>query len=195
MSRYITTGNAYPGILSLLWYKPSTGRALSALAQQILLGPSALTPGERETIAAYTSALNECNFCCASHNGAANCHLHTSTTPADYLRPEFLAAQTPRMQALLQLAAQVQRGGRHVTQECITAAKQSGASDDAIHDTVIVAAAFCMYNRYVDGLGTREASPADYAETGVRLATKGYTMPPVWLQWLVRRVLNARYPA
>lgn len=193
MSKYIQTNNNYPGILEMLWYKPSTGSKLTALAHQILLGPSGLTSGERETIAAYTSALNNCEFCCASHNGAVNAHLNKQLKPNEYLTPEFMSTQTKKMQALLAVAAQVQQGGRYVQPETIAVAKQEGASDEDIHDAVLVAAAFCMYNRYVDGLGTRVSDEEDYKETGIRLATKGYKFPPKFLYWLVKRILNKKY--
>jgi uncharacterized peroxidase-related enzyme len=193
MSKYIQTQNNYPGILEMLWFKPATGSKMCALANQLLLGKSGLTSGERETIAAYTSALNECEFCCASHNGAVNCHLSSETKPSDYLSAEFMARQTPKMKALLALAAQVQKGGRHVTKETIDAAKKAGATDEDIHDAVLVCAAFCMYNRYVDGLGTRVSNEEDYKDTGVRLAKKGYKFPPKFLYWMVRRILNKRY--
>jgi uncharacterized peroxidase-related enzyme len=152
-----------------------------------------LTSGERETIAAYTSALTDCGFCCASHNSSANVHLKSETAAEDYLRPEFIDRQTPKMKALLAVVAQVQKGGRQVTQESVDAAKAAGASDEDIHDAVLVCAAFCMYNRYVDGLGTRLSNEADYKETGVRLATIGYKFPPRFMQWVVRWILNKRY--
>jgi hypothetical protein len=97
------------------------------------------------------------------------------------------------MKAMLALAAQVVQGGRHVTPEATAAAKQAGASDEDIHDGILVSAAFCMYNRYVDGLGTRVSNEEDYKDTGVRLATKGYKFPPRFLYWMVRRILNKRY--
>jgi len=190
---HINSGNNYPGILEMLWYKPKTGKRLSALAHQLLLGKSGLTSGERETIAAYTSALNDCDFCCDSHNAAACTHLKTERGRADYLSPEFMSGQSKKMQALLAITAQVQKGGKHVTAAAVEAAKKAGASDEDIHDTVIITAAFCMYNRYVDGLGTRISTEEDYKETGVRLATKGYKFPPRPLYWLVRRILNKKY--
>ncbi|HYG52588.1 MAG TPA: carboxymuconolactone decarboxylase family protein [Flavobacteriales bacterium] len=190
---YIQTNNNYPGILEMLWYKPATGRRLSALAHQLLLGKSGLTPGERETIAAYTSALNDCDFCCDSHNAAACEHLKTERKKADYLSPEFMARQSKKMQALLTIAGQVQKGGKYVQPESIAMARLTGATDEDIHDTVLITAAFCMYNRYVDGLGTRISTQEDYQETGVRLATKGYKFPPRFMYWLVRSILNKRY--
>jgi hypothetical protein len=119
--------------------------------------------------------------------------LKTSRQKADYLSPEFMAGQSKKMQALLAIAAQVQKGGRHVKPETVALAKLAGASDEDIHDAVLVCAAFCMYNRYVDGLGTRVSNEEDYKDTGVRLATKGYKFPPRFLYWLVKRILNKRY--
>ena len=192
---HIQTNNRYPGILELLWYKPSTGQKLSALAHELLLGPSTLSSGERETIAAYTSALNDCEFCCESHNASACAHLGKDRPASVYLTPEFLAEQTPRMKALLEIAALTQKGGRNVKPENVEAARKAGASDDEIHDAVLIAAAFCMYNRYVDGLGTRPpANPADYKEMGKRLSTQGYKFPPRFLYWLVRKILTKKYP-
>jgi uncharacterized peroxidase-related enzyme len=190
---HINTGNNYPGILGLLWYKPNTGKRLSTLAHQLLLGKSGLTSGERETIAAYTSALNECEFCCDSHNAAACTHLNIERKRQDYLTPEFMSSQSKKMQALLALSAQVQKGGRHVTPDTVETARKNGATDEDIHDTVAITAAFCMYNRYVDGLGTKTSTEEDYKETGVRLATKGYKFPPKFLYWMVRKILNKKY--
>ncbi|HNE24583.1 MAG TPA: hypothetical protein PLG78_15530, partial [Leptospiraceae bacterium] len=88
-----------------------------------------------------------------------------------------------------------QKGGRNVKPENVEAARKAGASDDEIHDAVLIAAAFCMYNRYVDGLGTRPpANPADYKEMGKRLSTQGYKFPPRFLYWLVRKILSKKYP-
>ena len=190
---HIQTGNNYPGILGLLWYKPKTGKRLSALAHQLLLGKSGLTSGERETIAGYVSALNECEFCCDSHLAAANCHLNKDLKRDYILTPAFMETQTAKMKALLNIAGKVQKSGRAVMKEDIDNAKNAGASEEDIHDAVIVAAAFCMYNRYVDGLATRTSDPDDYKETGVRLATKGYKFPPRILYWLVKRILNKKY--
>lgn len=192
---FIKTNNTYPGILSLLYYKAPTGKRLSALAHQLLLGKSPLSSGDREKIAAYVSALNNCHFCCDSHASACSAHLGQSITREHVLTDEFMEKQTPKLKALLAIAGKVQKGGKHVEQDDIDKAKSANASDEEIHDTVLVAAAFCMYNRYVDGLGTiplRERE--DYKEMGERMAFKGYKYPPFFLRWLVRRILNKKYP-
>jgi hypothetical protein len=49
------------------------------------------------------------------------------------------------------------------------------ATDGKNRDTVLITAAFCMYNWYVDGLGTRAPDhPAAYDEAGAMLDTRGY---------------------
>jgi hypothetical protein len=69
----------------------------------------------------------------------------------------------------------VQKGGKQVTGEQIERARSQGATDKEIHDTVLIASAFCMYNRYVDGLATWAPTDAEmYRENGKRLADHGY---------------------
>jgi hypothetical protein len=76
------------------------------------------------------------------------------------------------------IAGQVQKGGKQVTAEDVEAARQKGAPDLEIHDTVLIATAFCIYNRYVDGLATwQPQDPAMYSSMGEHLATHGYITP------------------
>jgi uncharacterized peroxidase-related enzyme len=192
---YIEIDNAYPGIMSPAWYKPSTGKALFDLAQRIMRGPSPLTLGERELIAVYVSALNECEFCTDAHAAVCSVHLDQPTRREDVTTPEFVARQTPQMQALLALANQVRLGGRRVSAADADAARAAGASDEAIHDTVLIAAAFCMYNRYVDGLGIAPLAEAEqYRTIGERMARMGYLFPPRPLRWAMRWMLDRMFP-
>lgn len=194
---YIRTDIPQPGIVELLFYKGPTGSALSNLAQTILKGPSPLTSGERELIAAYVSWLNNCEFCHKSHAASANAHLGDNGKAIACLREDPTTAPvSEKMKALLQIAGKVQISGREVTPELVEQARKAGASDEEIHDTVLVAAAFCMYNRYVDGLHTTlPENDSDYGNMGVRLASKGYSYPPKFMRWLVRRLLRKDPPA
>ncbi|GAA2751544.1 MULTISPECIES: carboxymuconolactone decarboxylase family protein [Kitasatospora] len=166
-----------PGIRGLMASKPSSGRKLSELAQQLLRGDSPLTPGERELIAAYVSTRNETRYCAGSH-GAAAAHALSGGdyTVVDAVRLDLATAPvSAKLRALLELAGQVQVSGLAVTEEHIAAARAEGADDETIHDTVLIAAAFCMYNRYVDGLAAiTPDDPAVYDEIGENLAAKGY---------------------
>jgi uncharacterized peroxidase-related enzyme len=141
-----------------------------------LRGDSLLTSGERELIASYVSHLNNCHFCHTSHGAAAVAHLGCDIELIDDIKQGF--NQIPisnKLRALLNIAAKVQKGGKNVLEEDIAYARQEGAVDHEIHDTVLIAAAFCMFNRYVDGLGTWAPVPnAAYQEMGEQMAFEGY---------------------
>jgi hypothetical protein len=79
------------------------------------------------------------------------------------------------MKALLAVAGKEQKSGKQVTTEDIARAREQGASDKEIHDTVLIAAAFCMFNRYVDGLATwQPRDPEIYREIGKVTSKLGY---------------------
>ena len=180
-----------PGILGLLFYKGSTGKALSDLGQTLLHGPSGLSSGERELIASYVSRLNDCNFCHSAHSAAATAHLGDGGAAVQCVIENVDEAPvSEKMKALLRLAAKVQQSGKAVTPEDIEHARSAGASDEDIHDAVLVAAAFCMFNRYVDGLGTDVAEEEEYPGMGTRLATKGYGYPPRFMRKFIVRMMN-----
>lgn len=164
-----------PGIRGLMSFKPTWGQPLLVLAQTLLRGDSSLSEGERELIAAYVSARNECRFCFGSHAAAARELLEDPELMNMVVDDVMSAPLTDRLRALLELAALVQQSGRDVTEATINNARASGASDEDIHDTVLIAAAFCMFNRYVDGLDA--ITPEDdtaYKEMGKVLAFAGY---------------------
>ena len=168
-----------PGITSLLEYRKETAKPLMDLAEVLLRGESPLTRGERELIAAYVSEQNDCEFCAASH-GACAAVLRPEGTPlVDQVRknPDD-APISDKLRALLTIAGAVAEGGWAVRDEHVAAARAAGAEDRDIHDTVLIAAAFCMYNRYVDGLATLTPhDPAAYALMAERLVSQGYTAP------------------
>jgi uncharacterized peroxidase-related enzyme len=164
---HIDLGNELPGISGLMRYRPETAKPLSELAEVLLRGPSSLPRGERELIAATVSRSNACMFCTNSHAAVAVAELGV---------PDLGEAPTsPKLAALLVIAEKVRESGSAVDGTHIAAARDAGATDTEIHDTVLIAAAFCMYNRYVDGLGTwAPADPADYLPRGAAIARDGY---------------------
>jgi uncharacterized peroxidase-related enzyme len=176
---HIALPPSLPGILSLFAYRPETAGPLNALAETLLRGPSALTRGERELIAAFVSKQNECVFCNASHAAFARAQLPNGADVVRAVCEDYRNAPIgEKLRALLAIAAQVQKSGRAVTVETVEAARAEGASDQEIHDTVLIAAAFCMFNRYVDGLGTvLPPDPAAYDVMAERIVSEGYTAP------------------
>lgn len=173
---HITLNSGEPGIRGLLRYRPETGRPISELAEVLLRGPSTLTRGERELIAAYVSALSQCRYCSASHSASAAAQLPEGMPLVEQVRADAASAPvSAKLKALLAIAAAVQQSGLSVTTGQVTEARAAGATDLEIHDTVLIAAAFCMMNRYVDGLGAiTPDDPEVYAAGAQRLIQHGY---------------------
>jgi uncharacterized peroxidase-related enzyme len=175
---HIALPEGLPGISGGFAFRPETAKPMRELAHILLHEPGSLTPGERELIATYVSSQNECTFCQLSHGAAAAAHLGGDEIVRQVKADFDAAAITPKLKALLNIAGKVQRGGKHVTEEDVALARSHGATDLEIHDTVLIAAAFSMYNRYVDGLGTWQPQDQSvYAEMGKHLADHGYLKP------------------
>jgi uncharacterized peroxidase-related enzyme len=164
-----------PGITGLLEYSQETALPIRILTQTLLRGESTLTPAERELIATIVSHNNACRFCTAAHTAAADVLLGESET-CEIMKQDIDAAPvSAKMKALLKIAKMVQVSGKAVTEDAVALAKAHGATDIEIHDTVLIAALFCLYNRYVDGMATvAPTNPAFYKNLGQRLKDNGY---------------------
>ena len=176
---HIQVPEGIPGIRSLVMFRPETGKPLYELAQVLLRGESPIPAAERELIAAYVSSRNHCIFCMNSHAAASRClYGDRASLVNEVLQDAGQAFITDKLKSLLQIAAKVQVLGLEVKPEDIAAARDQGASDREIHDTVLIAAAFCMFNRYVDGLASwTPADPLAYEDMGKRMAEYGYVLP------------------
>jgi uncharacterized peroxidase-related enzyme len=173
---HIRLPEGIPGILGPMAFSPETARPLNALAEVLLRGPNTLAAEDREMIATYVSAKNDCYFCQHAHGAVAAYRLGGNEALVNDVKSDFeSAAISGKLKALLAIAGKVQKGGKQVTSEDVARAREHGASDKEIHDTVLIAAAFCMFNRYVDGLATwAPTNPEMYRENGRRLAEAGY---------------------
>jgi uncharacterized peroxidase-related enzyme len=164
-----------PGIRGLLAFRPETAAPIAALAQILLHAPNSLTRGERELIAARVSALNDCTYCRTSHAAIAACHLGDDALVASVIADPEAADITPKLKALLAIAARVQQGGHAVRADDVERARRERATDIEIHDAVLIAALFCLCNRYVDGLATwTPADPEGYRRRSAAVAAHGY---------------------
>jgi uncharacterized peroxidase-related enzyme len=176
---HIKIEEGIPGILGPMMFRPETTKPLRELAEVLLRGDNTLSSADRETIAAFVSSRNDCRFCQLSHSAAAAEHLGGAEAHyalIDSVKADFESANiSPKLKALLAIAGKVQLDGKHVTSNDVAAARALGASDREIHDTVLIAAAFCMFNRYVDGLATwQPEDPQEYRPMGKLMAHSGY---------------------
>ncbi|MFJ7912271.1 carboxymuconolactone decarboxylase family protein [Kitasatospora sp. NPDC096204] len=174
---HIAIDNGLPGISGLLTLRPDTAAPLGMLADALLRAPAPMSRGERELVAAYVSHLNGTRFCEGAHSAFAAAQLEGGEDLVKAALTDLSSAPLPeRMRALLRIAAQVQAQAAPVSPEAVAAARAAGAGDTEIHDTVLIAAAFCMYNRYVDCLATDlPADPGYYAEGAKRIVDSGYS--------------------
>lgn len=173
---HIALPSGLPGIRGAMAFRPETARPLNALVEVLLAGENTLSRGERELIAAYVSSRNCTHYCHSIHGAVAAVHLDGNEALVQQVKADFTQAQiSAKLKALLTIAGKVQQDGKLVTTADIEAARKLEATDLEIHDTVLIAAAFCMYNRYVDGLGTDQPDDeALYRDRARRVARDGY---------------------
>jgi uncharacterized peroxidase-related enzyme len=169
-----------PGITSAFAFSPETAKPMRELAEVLLRGPNSLTSGEREMIASFVSSRNDCTFCRDSHRASAAHHLDGDYELVDAVNADYgSSAVSPKHKSLLAIAGKVAESGRNVTTADVERARSEGATDKEIHDAVLIAAAFCMFNRYVDGLATWTPTDPDlYHAMGERMARQGYVPQP-----------------
>ena len=148
-------GREFPGIVGPMTFRPETAAPLNELVNILLRGESTLSRGERELIATHVSWRNDCYFCQTIHGAVAAAQLNHDEALVQKVKTDWIHAEiSPKLKALLNIAGKVQQDGKLVTESDVATARREGATDLEIHDTVLIAAVFCMCNRYVDGLGT-----------------------------------------
>jgi uncharacterized peroxidase-related enzyme len=172
---YISLDEKLPGITGLLNYRQDTALPIRQLTQILLRGESTLTEAEREMIASVVSHGNQCQFCTAAHTAATD-HLLGEMETSQKIKEDITSAPvSDKMKTLLTIAVAVQVSGKNVTPAMIFSAKENGASEREIHDTVLIAALFSLYNRYVDGLASvTPTEPAFYDRLATILVNNGY---------------------
>jgi uncharacterized peroxidase-related enzyme len=170
-----------PGITAGFAFRPETAKPMRELAHILLhtSGNAGFSSGDRELVATFVSSRNTCYFCQTSHGAAASHLKGGARNLVDAVCENYkVAAISEKLKSLLAIAEQVQIDGKRVTAKLVDQARQHGATDLDIHDTILIAAAFCMYNRYVDGLQTvQPRNEAMYSEMGKHMAEEGYCRP------------------
>jgi len=175
---HITLPEGLPGIRGPLMFRPETAKPLNELVDVLLRGPHPLSPGERELIATYVSAQNDCRYCQTIHGAIAANHLGGDEALVLSVKQNpDRAAISAKLKALLAIAGKVQQSGKNVTSQDVERAREEGATDLEIHDTVLIAAVFCMCNRYVDGLATWAPDDPDfYRQRAAKVVADGYSV-------------------
>ena len=172
---HIALPEGLPGIRGPMAFRPETAKPINELVDVLLRGPHSLAPGERELIATFVSAQNDCRYCQTIHGAIAAHHLQDEELVVKVKGDPQHAAISDKLKALLVIAGKTAESGKAVTAEDVARARAHGATDIEIHDTVLIAAVFCMCNRYVDGLATWAPDDPDfYRQRAALVAENGY---------------------
>ncbi len=179
------------GIRGPMMVRPEVAIHLNELASVLLHDEHTLSKADREFIGTAASAANNCEYCSNIH--AAITAAHAGSTRVAIL--ESAASETTsdnKVAALASLAKLVTQGGKAITEEAISRARSAGATDTEIHDSILIGASFCMFNRYVDGLATPTPNAHEAYDTMAReRAAKGYRA----ILWAVKSLLLLMMPA
>src|ERR1700722_8174946 len=127
---HIQLPEGLPGIRGAMAFRPETAQPLNELVEVLLHAPNSLTPGERELIATYVSSENDCYYCQTIHGAIAAASLGGDEALVKHVKHDFQNAEiSNKLKALLVIAGQVQKGGKHVTEESVSTARAEGATD------------------------------------------------------------------
>ena len=176
---YIPIINNTPGIVGLLDTYTDTGKVLRNLADILLnKNSNAFIKAERETVASYVSFLNNCNFCYKSHSSIADFLWEKKGQTKEYIdKIETLEEimSSSKIETLLYIAKKLHACPQGIKQEDIDLLFTFNFTPDDINDLILIISSFCMFNRYVDGLGTLPALDDDmYNNMAEKIAINGY---------------------
>jgi len=168
-------GQAVPEIMHLFRFKKRATDHLVRFTEEVMRGPSLLSPGIRELIGAFISSRNQCHFCSCAHAPVAAQLLQKELVDEVLLDFEASRLDSPH-KALFRFLAKLAENSASVTASDITTLKEAGWSEEAIYDALTVAAMFKFYNTWNNGAGVQQMNAADYLHSGSRLITLGYCM-------------------
>ena len=124
---HIRLPEGIPGILGPMAFSPETAKPLNELAEVLLRTPNSLPQADREMIATYVSAQNDCHFCQSAHSAVAAYHLGGNEKLVNEVKLNFEGtAISDKLKALLAIAGKVQKGGKLVSTEDVARARHHG---------------------------------------------------------------------
>ena len=168
-------GGEYSKIWDLFAFQHDVTIHLGRFTHGVLRQPASISPGLRELIAGYTSALNECGFCTRAHAAAAAVLLGDEALVESVLRDPETAPLDHRDRVLLRFVAKMTRSLPQVGAADVAELRDAGWDDEAIYYAITTCALFNFYNRWITATGVPEMSDAAHRRQGRALAERGYT--------------------
>ena len=163
-----------PGLPQVMKRAPDVAEPFYLLCEAIMRGPSSFSPGERELIAAYVSALNDCDYCRSSHTAVAEA-FGIEPGLVDGLMDDFDGTDVPdKLRAALAYVRTLTETPKRLGQADADAFYAAGNDEEALYDVVMVAALFTMANHIIHGFGIPDQAPEHLALAVERIHGKGY---------------------
>jgi len=146
---------------------------LRPYGHRLMRGPSPLTPGERELIAAFVSGVNSCRYCHGAHSLVARAFGIDESVFAKSLDNIGDAPIDARLKPILRYVRKLTETPSRMTAADAVAVYEAGWSDEALLHAIAVCAYFNNMNRLVEGAGI-VGSVEDYSTAAQRLVEHGY---------------------
>jgi uncharacterized peroxidase-related enzyme len=168
------SGSDYWGIWSLLAFRPKAAYHLVHLSQEIMRADAPIGSDLRELIAAYTSSLNQCEFCMKAHAAVAGWLYNDHELVENVLRDPETSSLADRDKAMLRFVRKVTLDSASIQKTDIEAVTAAGWEDSAIFCAISVCALFSFYNRFVAANGVAPVSDDAFRRLAKRMAEHGY---------------------
>lgn len=181
---YLPSLPANAVLLDLFKAYPDLYEPLLEYHEVLLRGPSPLSVGQRELIAAFVSALNACHYCHGVHAATAERFGISPTILAALVQDVTAAPVDAPLKPILLYVRKLTLSPAKMTAEDAEAVYAAGWDERALHDAVAICALFNLMNRLVDGLGI-DAGDEYFRLASERLARVGYVGLVPWIHDLL----------
>jgi len=169
-----SSGGDYWQIWHLLAFDPEAAHHLAALSHTLMHQPSPLSAGLRELIAAYTSSLNNCEFCMKAHAAVASQLLGDESLVRSVIDDLETSALAEKEKVLLRFVQKVTLSASSITAVDTQLLNQAGWDDASIFYAISACALFNFYNRWISASGVHPVSDEAFKRLGSRMAVAGY---------------------
>lgn len=169
-----SSGGDYWQIWHLLAFDPEVAHHLAALSHSLMHNKAPISPGLRELIAAYTSSLNQCEFCMKAHASVAAELLNDEVLVWSVLNDLDSSKIDTKQKALLRFVRKVTLAPASITATDTGELNATGWEDAAIFYAISACALFNFYNRWVSASGVQPVSDEAFKRLGSRMAKVGY---------------------
>ena len=168
------SGSEYWRIWNLLAFRPKAAQHLARFSHEIMHEDAPISAAMRELIAAYTSSLNNCEFCMKAHAAVAAWLYQDEVLVWSVIRDMEGSALQESDKAMLRFVRKVTQDSGAISESDIAELHASGWDDTSIYYAIAACGLFNFYNRFVSANGVKPVSDEAFRRFGRRMAEYGY---------------------